>query len=307
MFKKARNVLLFFACSPAIKDLLPFFQKHLAIKGYSKTSIAEYPKRIRRICSESGITNMAQLTPENIRNFFDKKNWTNATKKQRAVNLKLFTKFLYDEGHYRKDALKDLSIKSYSEKGSHRYVPKVCMKSIGLFMHNVFQGTGHTDISRLMAQFIISTGARRAEVCSIKYKDIIPTEEGLIIKIQGKGHKQRFLSSVDKGLVKVLLDMKSRNSQEARLFNVRYSMVSERLKKVTEKSIGHSLTAHQLRHICARRMQFLGVDAIDIKRTLGHSDFRTTEIYLSSNINEHMERISNKMNKKQRISEKLAA
>jgi len=143
----------------------------------------------------------------------------------------------------------------------------------------------YNEKHRLILTLAYATGVRRNELLSIRLKDI-DRERGLI-KIQGKGNKQREVPLSD-NLLCLVEEYYKRYRPSVYLFegNVLGRAYSESsmanvVKKAALKSgIKKNVSPHILRHTFATHMLERGVNLKRLQLLLGHSSMKTTSIYL---------------------------
>ncbi|MBU4502847.1 MAG: tyrosine-type recombinase/integrase [Nanoarchaeota archaeon] len=140
--------------------------------------------------------------------------------------------------------------------------------------------------SRVMIQFLYSSGLRLSELVKLKLKDLEITEKiGWVRK--GKGNKDRlFLLSdtIIKELEKYTLTL---DPDEKYLFPGWKGHISPRnVQKVVDNAarracLTKKVHPHMLRHCFATHLLESGVDIRKIQELLGHANLQTTQIYTS--------------------------
>lgn len=137
-----------------------------------------------------------------------------------------------------------------------------------------------TQREKLVVITLLDTGLREAELVGLR-KDNVQWQQGSII-VWGKGTKE-------KGPKKRTVPMTKRVSellQHHYLFNnsIGFSVKTlyRTVKRVAEKAmISKPVSPHVLRHTFAVKALQDGVDIGSLSKLLGHSDLRTTMIYLN--------------------------
>ncbi len=146
---------------------------------------------------------------------------------------------------------------------------------------------GIRDIAVIETFF--ATGARVCEISNIR-ADCVDLNTGLI-KIMGKGGKERYIQIVTSEVLEVLRRYQEQNMdaiQKSGFFFInsrgrRYTEQSIRLmlKKYAESAgIRRKITPHMFRHSFATYLIEEGVDVSCVQQLLGHSSIRTTQIYI---------------------------
>lgn len=140
-----------------------------------------------------------------------------------------------------------------------------------------------------VVETLFATGARVYEISHIKL-DCINLNTGLI-KIMGKGGKERYIQVVAPEILDILKKYYEYNSEAIKtsgFFFVnsrgnRYTEQSIRLmlKKYTKLAgIKRNITPHMFRHSFATYLIEEEVDVTYVQQILGHSSIKTTQIYI---------------------------
>lgn len=134
-----------------------------------------------------------------------------------------------------------------------------------------------------------ATGARVYEISNIK-ADCVNLNTGLI-KIMGKGGKERYIQIATAEILNILKKYYEQNSEAIKESG--YFFVNTRGKRYTEQSIRlmlkkytklagieRNITPHMFRHSFATYLIEEGVDVSCVQQILGHSSIKTTQIYI---------------------------
>jgi len=140
----------------------------------------------------------------------------------------------------------------------------------------------------LAVEMLFATGIRVSELCGIRLTDL-NLEDG-IIRIHGKGNRERFVYLVDSGVQALLRRyLRGRNGSPrdhdillltSRGTSATPDFIRRNLHTLVGKTrINKRVTPHMLRHSAATHLLEAGVDIRFVQRLLGHSSISTTEIY----------------------------
>lgn len=147
----------------------------------------------------------------------------------------------------------------------------------------------------LIIQFLFYTGLRISELRTLKLSSI--TDDGLI-RVLGKGGKQRMIICVNSSVLEQVKDYALRNCKEYLFESTSGKPLSssqiQRIVKRYGMLINKSLTPHKLRHSFATHLLKRGVNIRYLQLLLGHSSLNTTQIYLDiaiSDIQSELKRI----------------
>jgi len=138
---------------------------------------------------------------------------------------------------------------------------------------------------RLVIKLLYGCGLRVSELVNLR-KDDLNVNEGLIHIRLSKGRKDRFVKipdSLKDGLVNY---SKLSNGEILFASNRGGKLTTATIQKIVKNSarkagINKNVHPHTLRHSFATHLLEQGIDLRIIQKLLGHSDIRTTQIYLS--------------------------
>jgi site-specific recombinase XerD len=136
---------------------------------------------------------------------------------------------------------------------------------------------------------MIATGMRVGELCKLRVDDI--SADGLSIRVQGKGSRDRVVYISDRTLRRNLLGLVRRRlngrppAGRSLFLNrlgspLRPQSVRSKLRRHANlMGLSRRVTPHMLRHTAATLLIETGVDIRFVQRLLGHSSIATTELY----------------------------
>ena len=147
---------------------------------------------------------------------------------------------------------------------------------------------------RSILELFYSTGIRISELVNIKIENVEMSSK--IIKVMGKGNKERIVILGDEALIAIknYIDIKkneniflyptlNKNNKKSHLsVNYVYKMVKKYLSYVSRDD---KLSPHSLRHSFATHLLDNGADLMSVKDLLGHEDLSSTQIYTHVTIN----------------------
>lgn len=154
-------------------------------------------------------------------------------------------------------------------------------------LQTIHQFKNSKDIA--IIELLICTGMRVSEISNLKQENINLNEK--VIRIYGKGGKERILSIDNDNLLKALHTYKQEYSFSCEYFfiNRSHNKISEQsirfmIKKYTKLAgIDKNITPHMFRHTFATMLLEEDVDIRYIQNILGHSSITTTQIYTHVN------------------------
>ena len=155
----------------------------------------------------------------------------------------------------------------------------------------------------VVIEILFSTGLRVSELCNIKQNNI-NIQTG-ILKIKGKGDKERIIQICDNEVKRLLKEYQ--NLFKVQIDQTNYFLVNRLGNKISEQSvrlmikkyqkligIDKHITPHMFRHSFATLLLEEGVDIRYIQHMLGHSNISTTQIYTQVNIKQQRKILNTK-------------
>ncbi len=142
--------------------------------------------------------------------------------------------------------------------------------------------TGRSSMAvrnRALLGLMLDTGIRRAEVCGLTLTDVDFEQNHL--KVTGKGNKQRIVPFVASVKHLLLEWVALRGQDSGPLFWLKPAglrMVFRRIQEECDLPLFHP---HLLRHQAATEMVRNNIEGTRLQIILGHSDYKTTQRYLS--------------------------
>lgn len=146
----------------------------------------------------------------------------------------------------------------------------------------------------LILELLFATGMRISELCSLTTEQI--NFNDYIIKIYGKGSKERLIQICNKNVQKLMDEYRTEFNFE--LNNYNYFFINRLNNRLSEQSVRNMIadytekakiqlhiTPHMFRHSFATLLLEEDVDIRYIQQMLGHSSITTTQIYTHTSIN----------------------
>ncbi len=182
-----------------------------------------------------------------------------------------------------------------SVKISKRLPSFVAQKDINtLLQHLEFPDTWEGKTNFLLLNIFYNTGVRLSELINLKESQV--DKSNGIIKVLGKGNKERILPVNNKLLLEIS-NYISAKKQRPHTVSTEFLLENEKGKKlypkyvyrVVKKYIGAVSTnerrsPHVLRHSFATHLTNNGADINAIKELLGHSSLASTQVYTHNSI-----------------------
>jgi site-specific recombinase XerD len=269
-----------------------FYRYSLHIRGFSPNTIRRYKYSIDQYKKFAGITEICQVTPANVRALFfhgrTERKWSVSTFVVVHKSLLVFFRWCMTQGYLTENPILDIEI----PKAEKRLPVKLSKHDAFHLLEAVYNYPHESDFLRCRNHAIFATfifaGLRLSELLHLRYTDVDLSSRTLFIS-QGKGSKDRFIpinETLARSLERYLVERKKENKTCPQFFASHFSNVGvtsfgmRHIVHRVRKASGISFTIHKLRHTFATLMLEGGCDIYSLSQMLGHSDIKTTTLYL---------------------------
>ena len=255
-------------------------------KGLSKNTIKSYESDLKEFfawCHNIHKKLPSKLTSSSINiylGYLFNKNIKSSSVNRKLSTLKAFYIFLYKQKLILKIPTEDIETPKIQKK-----LPSTLSENE---VEKLLKAPKDKNIIELrdkaMLEMLYATGMRISELVNLKEVNVDKNRQ--VVKVLGKGSKERLIPFGDEALdslQKYLLKRNSRNiyiflnNRDNKLSRVGFwQRVKIYLKRVHLKS---DITPHTLRHAFATHLLNRGADLRSVQLLLGHSDLSTTQIY----------------------------
>lgn len=216
------------------------------------------------------------------------KQYKQKTVKRKIASIKAFYCFLAEEEIIEVNPFRKIKVKFKEVETLPRIIPR---KEIEQLLNYMYRNTKTKYEWRDLAvvETLFATGARVYEISNMKVENV-DLDSG-IMKIMGKGRKERYVQIGGEMVLSVLRNYYISNKEEIKESG--YFFVNRLGKRFTEQSIrlmikkylilagiDRNITPHMFRHSFATYLIEEGVDISCVQQILGHSSIKTTQIYI---------------------------
>lgn len=194
--------------------------------------------------------------------------------------LRSFFRFLCRDGY-----LKTNPAKSLLSQKIKRHLPQfLTEEEVGRMLNMSLGKKEQSYRDKAILETFYSTGMRISELVNLDTQDI--DFIGGVVKVRGKGKKERLLPIGDHAISAIRAYLKMRKSASDALFlnkgGRRLSVLGTRkvvYKYIRSASLKSGLSPHTLRHSFATHLLNRGADLRSVQELLGHVNLSTTQIY----------------------------
>lgn len=271
-----------------------FYEHQQHMLGRSKETLRGNRGAIKAFCKFSGIEKVEDITENILREMFldgrTNRNWQPLTFITRYRNLNVFFEWCCKNRYLPVNPLKDIEL----PKAEKRLPPKLSKQNAAKLLEVIYNYPYPCNFLRYRNHAIFATymfaGLRKSELLRLKLTDV-DLQNLTIFVHQGKGSKDRIIpmSFTLAQTLKRYLDERTRLGKTCPEFftslhkNMGFRAIG--LRRLVDKmrtASGITFTLHRLRHTFATLMLEGGCDIYSLSRMMGHSDIKTTTIYLAA-------------------------
>ena len=280
-------------------------------KNLDSKTIKSYSIDLRQFTEFISENNLFWISKSSIENYIDSLHNTLKPKsvKRKIASLKAFFHYLEIEEIIEINPFHKIQIKYKEPFILPKTIPLKTIEKIMNYAYlerkrqTTFYGRKVALRNTLILELLFATGMRISELCSLTNAQIDFND--YIIKIYGKGSKERLIQICNKN-VQNLLD-EYRREFDFELKNYNYFFINRLCNRLSEQSVRNMInsysksagvsihiTPHMFRHSFATLLLEEDVDIRYIQQMLGHSSITTTQIYTHTSINKQKNILSTK-------------
>ncbi|MES2436597.1 MAG: tyrosine-type recombinase/integrase [Patescibacteria group bacterium] len=276
-----------------------FYDYSIYIRGYSPETVKRYRQIINFYCRFSQITNIEQVSEKSIQELFlygrTQRQWRTNTHIVFHISLNVFFRWCIQGGYIKINPTENMEV----PKVEKRLPPKLTKQDTLKLLEVVYNYPYDYRYLKYRNHAIFSTfifaGLRKKELLELKLSDVDIENLTIFIR-QGKGNKDRVvpMTYTLAQTLKVYMSERKRLNKTCPHFfaslnrNIGFTNIGLR-RLVNKICIASDIkfTIHKLRHTFATLMLEGGCDIYSLSKMMGHSDIKTTTIYLAASA-EHL-------------------
>jgi len=271
-----------------------FCEYSRVFKGNTERSVKTFEFELRSFANATGISDAAEITLPLFEGYILQRKlergWSAKTIRNRIVAMRVFLDWCVKQGFCDSNPARDIDLPRLPKRLPRHLSKDDALKLLDWAEH--FRYLHEFERSRAVAiiALFIFTGLRLNELNNLKTSDIQLSERRVFVR-SGKGNKDRFIPMNGYLIEKLQRYLRERDRQKRHCPHLFVSLrhdtqISDktipRLVAKLRKASGVHFTPHMLRHTFATLMLEGGADIFAISKMMGHSDIKTTTIYLSA-------------------------
>ncbi|MDO8669118.1 MAG: tyrosine-type recombinase/integrase [Candidatus Buchananbacteria bacterium] len=283
-----------------IKTLTDQFCEHSSfIRGYSPCTIKRYRYSISIYVKFSGISHVEEANEKNIREFFlygrTVRHWSANSFITFLKSLVVFFRWCQKEKYIEINPAEDMELPKVEKKLPPRLTKQEAMRLLEIAYNYPYQNKFSKYRNQAVLSVFLFAGLRKKELLNLRYADVDLLNRSIFVRM-GKGSKDRVVPICDKLaeiLKRYLAERQNLGKSCPGFFtalNKNLDLSEDGLKRLMlniTRAMGKNFGVHKLRHTFATLMLEGGSDIFSLSKMMGHSDIKTTTIYLAASA-EHL-------------------
>lgn len=276
-----------------------FFDYSSFIRGYSPSTIRRYKLAITFYCKVAGITKIEEITQSNLKEFFMygrvERNWKPNTYIMFYRSLTVFFNWCIENKYMTENLIKEMELPRVEKRLPPKLTKQESLKLLEIVFNYPYDYKFLRYRNHAIFSMFVFAGLRKSELLNLKLSDV-DIENLSIFVNQGKGGKDRIVPmsyTLAQTLKRYLLERKRLNKTCPEFFaslNRNVGFTSDGMNWLVynlQRATKIKFSIHKLRHTFATLMLEGGCDIYSLSKMMGHSDIKTTTIYLAASA-EHL-------------------
>jgi site-specific recombinase XerD len=276
-----------------IQTVAPLFYEYsLLMKGYSKDTIRRYKYVLDSYCKFSRHTDIENITEADIRAllFYGRaqRKWSSNTAIIFHKTLFVFFQWCIAQKYISKNPVTGIEKVKVEQKLPKKFTKQDTLRLLDIVYNFPHESAFQRYRNHALFAVLIFAGLRRSELIHLKYADVDIANCTIFVS-QGKGKKDRFIPMPPTltAILRQYIDQRKKHNitcpeffastRDSRGFTLHgLKHLVEKINKVCDLKF----SVHKLRHTFATLMLEGGCDIYSLSKMMGHSDIKTTTIYL---------------------------
>jgi len=280
----------------ALQEFTTYYQ---VIKGYSKDTIRRYHDCVLNLCKVHSATTFDQINDDIIRTYFYtgriEHSWKSSTFRTYHKTLLVFFRWAVDRHYITTNPVADIEVPRLEKRLPPKLTKQVALTLLECVYNYPYENRFLRCRNHAMFATFLYAGLRKSELLHLRLTDV-DLENLTIFVSQGKGAKDRIIpmSFTLAQSLRRYVDERKRLKKTCPEFFVSFNrnmgFTENGLKHLTDDIKASSkiqFSVHKLRHTFATLMLEGGCDIYSLSKMMGHTDIKTTTIYLAASA-EHL-------------------
>lgn len=260
-------------------ELIELYLNAKAVEGLSPKTIAGYRGDLLRLYKDIGVP-IRKMTVDHIRAYIAselERGVAKSTVRNREQRYSPFFKWLTNEELIDRNPMSNIATIKANPEPRFPFTGEEVQ---------LLKEAAKNDKERAIIYFLLATGCRKEEMCSIDRDDV--DYKNLKIQVCGKGDKQREVYFNDVTAMMLQRYLSSRKDTHPALFATKFrtrysgSGITTMMIDLSERT-GIHVYAHRFRHTFAQMCLDRGMSIEEVSLLLGHTKLDTTKNYAKAN------------------------
>ena len=264
------------------------------LNGYTTDTIRRYQSNLKLFCKQTKIENLEEVTPERVRSFFfegrSHRHWTASTFITYRKTLQVFFRWCMKQHYLSANPIDEIEKPRLEKRIPEKLTREEAERLLELIDNYPWGSSFLRRRNHALFATLVFAGLRKGELLNLKFTDVDLANSTLYVR-QGKGRKDRMVpmcrrlaDSLERYLAERQRTRKTCPEFFASLtMNTGFTASGfKHLLEVVVQGFGRRFGAHKLRHTFATLMLEGGCDIFSLSQMMGHSDIKTTTIYLTA-------------------------
>lgn len=264
------------------------------IRGYSPDTIRRYRSTIQLLRRRTNVREIGECTEERIREFFYRgrveRHWEANSFVTFHKSLTVFFRWCVERGYLPSSPTDGIEIPKAAKRLPQRLSKQEALRLLEIVQNYPWPYTYQRHRNHAILATFLHAGLRKKELLRLQVVDLDVANQSIFIR-QGKGSKDRVvpMSSTLAGILRRYLEERTRLVKSCpevfTSLNRDMGLTNEGLKRLVvsaRRITGLRFHIHTLRHTFATLMLEGGCDIFSLSKIMGHSDIKTTTIYLAA-------------------------
>ena len=265
------------------------YSKHL--KNLTESTVKRYRENITNYAKTAQITDISEVNQKNVQSFFFegrvRRDWKTTTYRTYYMSLLVFFRWCQKNGHLSENYIENIVLPKMVKPLPKKLTRQEAQKLLEVSYNYPYSRPFLKYRNHAIFSMFLFTGLRMSELLELPYAHVDIQNRSLFIR--GKGRKERIIplsTTLIKSLTPYIRERKKLGKTCSAFFvsaNLNMGYTKSGLKRLMTQmkvATGIQFKIHELRHTFATFMLEGGCDVYTLSKMMGHSDIKTTAIYL---------------------------